>query len=155
MEDEGARHPGHLGKYRVDEIIGRGAMGVVYRGYDPAIDRMVALKTIHRELLAGEQGAQWQSRFQQEVRAAGRCLHPNIVAVFDYGEENGMPFLAMEYVRGRKLSEHLSNGVRFSPATALFIIRQVLAGLGMPTAWGSSIATSNRLTSSSLTTTVR
>lgn len=67
----------------------------------------MALKTIHRRLLTGEEGAEWLERFRREVRAAGRCLHPNIVTVFEYGEEAGAPYIAMEYVQGRELREYL------------------------------------------------
>lgn len=78
--------PPHIGRYRLTKTLGRGAMGVVYLGYDEAIDRQVAIKTIHRALLEGEDGAEWLERFRREVRAAGRCLHPNIVTVFEYGD---------------------------------------------------------------------
>ncbi|HQC73031.1 MAG TPA: serine/threonine protein kinase, partial [Candidatus Competibacteraceae bacterium] len=88
--------PLRIGRYRVTGLLGRGAMGMVYLGHDPAIDRAVALKTIHRRLLTGEEGAEWLERFRREVRAAGRCLHPNIVTVFEYGEEAGAPYIAME-----------------------------------------------------------
>lgn len=79
--------PPRVGRYRVTGLLGRGAMGVVYLGHDAAIDRPVAIKTIHRLLLQGAEGAEWLARFRREVRAAGRCLHPHIVTVFEYGEE--------------------------------------------------------------------
>ena len=99
--DTSGLHPPRIGRYQLTRTIGRGAMGVVYLGYDEAIDRQVAVKTIHRALLDGEDGAEWLARFRREVRAAGRCLHPNIVTVFEYGEENGVPYIVMEYVQGR------------------------------------------------------
>jgi serine/threonine-protein kinase len=104
-------------------------MGVVYKGHDPAIDRHVAIKTIHADLLAGDDHGEWRERFQREARAAGRCLHPNIVAVFDYAEQDGTPFIAMEYVQGRELHDMLRQGGGVPLADALSIIGQLLAAL--------------------------
>jgi serine/threonine-protein kinase len=119
-----------LGKYRVEGVLGKGAMGVVYKGYDTVLERFVALKTIHAHLAEGEERDSWLSRFKQEARAAGRCLHPNIVAVFDYGESQGIPYIAMEYVNGRELSEFLKRKVQFSLQDALSVVSQVLTALG-------------------------
>ncbi len=118
-----------LGKYRIEGILGQGSMGVVYKGYDIVIQRFIALKTIHAELLAGEYGREWLARFKREVQAAGRCLHPNIVTVFEYGEELGIPYIAMEYVQGRELKRYLKDHLRFDTKTALHIIIQVLNAL--------------------------
>jgi serine/threonine protein kinase len=105
-------------------------MGVVYLGYDEAIDRQVAIKTIHRRLLEGEDGAEWLERFRREVRAAGRCLHPNIVTVFEYGEEEGVPYIVMEYVQGRELRDYLKDRQPLPLANAVAVIVQVLQALG-------------------------
>ena len=128
--------PLRIGRYRVTGLLGRGAMGMVYLGHDPAIDRAVALKTIHRRLLTGEEGAEWLERFRREVRAAGRCLHPNIVTVFEYGEEAGAPYIAMEYVQGRELREYLKERQPLPLANAVAIIVQVLQALGHAHACG-------------------
>ncbi|MCP5419143.1 MAG: serine/threonine protein kinase [Gammaproteobacteria bacterium] len=119
-----------LGKYRVEGVLGKGAMGVVYKGYDTVLERFVALKTIHAHLAEGQERESWLSRFKQEARAAGRCLHPNIVAVFDYGEHQGIPYIAMEYVNGRELSKFLKERKQLNLQEALSIVSQVLTGLG-------------------------
>ena len=74
-----------VGKYEIRREIGRGAMGVVYEAYDPAIKRVVALKTIRSEQLTGEDSAAAIARFRREAQAAGRLNHPNIVAIYDFG----------------------------------------------------------------------
>ncbi len=122
--------PPCVGRYRVTGLLGRGAMGVVYLGHDVAIDRPVAIKTIHRRLLQGAEGADWLARFRREVQAAGRCLHPNIVTVFEYGEEEGAPYIVMEYVQGRELRDYLKDRQPLPPANAMAVIVQVLQALG-------------------------
>lgn len=128
-ETSGTR-PSIIGRYRVVSVIGRGAMGVVYLGYDEAIDRQVAIKTIHRRLLESEDGTEWLARFRREVRAAGRCLHPNIVTVFEYGEIAGAPYIVMEYVQGRELRDYLKDRQPLPLANAVAIVVQVLHALG-------------------------
>lgn len=118
-----------LGKYRIESVLGQGGMGVVYKGYDPVIDRPVALKTIRSELLQGTERATILKRLQQEARAVGRCPHPNIVAVFDYGEDQGIPYIAMEYVQGQSLGQSLDKGTNFQPNSIRYVISQVLTGL--------------------------
>ncbi len=121
--------PPHIGRYRLIKTLGRGAMWVVYLGYDEAIDRQVAIKTIHRALLEGEDGAEWLERFRREVRAAGRCLHPNIVTVFEFGEEKGIPYIVMEYVQGRELRDYLKERQPLPLANAVAVAVQVLHAL--------------------------
>jgi len=98
-----------LGKYRVTEVLGEGAMGIVYRAFDPDIRRQVALKTM-RALGDGDgvSGVSPADRFRNEARAAGRLQHPGIVAVYDFGRDAGVDFIAMEYVRGHTLSRYLA-----------------------------------------------
>ena len=122
--------PPRIGRYRVTGLLGRGAMGVVYLGHDTTIDRPVAIKTIHRRLLQGTEGAEWLARFHREVRAAGRCLHPNIVTVFEYGEEENTPYIVMEYVKGRELRDYLKERKPLPLASAVAVIVQVLRALG-------------------------
>lgn len=121
--------PPQISRYRLLRTLGRGAMGVVYLGYDEAIDRQVAIKTIHRTLLEGRDGAEWLERFRREVRAAGRCLHPNIVTVFEYGEETGVPYIVMEYVQGRELRDYLKDRQPLPLANAVAVTVQVLHAL--------------------------
>ena len=119
-----------IGRYRVDGLLGTGAMGEVYRAYDPVIDRPVAIKVVRTELAAGSGSEQWLQRFRREARAAGRRFHPNIVAILDFGEDDGMPFLAMEYVDGRSLDAFLKTSGPLDPARSVAIITQVLSALG-------------------------
>ncbi|KUO66030.1 MAG: hypothetical protein APF80_07065 [Alphaproteobacteria bacterium BRH_c36] len=98
--------PEAVGKYRVDDIIGRGAIGVVYKGFDPHICRPVAIKSLRSEILEGvEDQAALLARFAAEARSAGRCQHPNIVTVFDYVEQDETPFIIMEYVEAGTLEK--------------------------------------------------
>ncbi len=97
--------PQRLGKYEVRRELGRGAMGVVYEGFDPGIARRVALKTVRRDQLEKDEAQELLSRFQREAQAAGRLNHPNIVAIYEYGEDGGTAFIAMEYVEGRELKD--------------------------------------------------
>jgi eukaryotic-like serine/threonine-protein kinase len=119
-----------VGRYRIEQWLASGAMGDVYRAHDPAIGRPVAIKIIRRELLGGSGADQWLERFKREARAAGQRFHPNIVAMLDYGEENGLPFLAMEFVDGSSLASLLKTAGPLPLERALDIIVQVLAGLG-------------------------
>ena len=82
-------------------------MGEVFEAHDPVIGRSVAIKLLRRELAESDEGMAWLERFRREVRAAGQRQHPNIVTVFDYGEENGSPFFVMEYVEGESLAERI------------------------------------------------
>jgi serine/threonine protein kinase len=79
--------PQKLGKYEIRRELGSGAMGVVYEGWDPGIARRVALKTVKRDQLDRADAGETLARFQREAQAAGRLSHPNIVAIYEYGEE--------------------------------------------------------------------
>jgi serine/threonine protein kinase len=111
-------------------------MGVIYQAHDPVIDREVAIKLIRTDLFSSEEQADYLERFQHEARAAGRCAHPNIVAIYDFAVYEGNPFLAMEYVDGRNLSQVLAQSGRFAPAAAIAVIGQVLDALGCAHALG-------------------
>src|SRR4029077_10574081 len=97
--------PKKIGRYEILTELGHGAMGTVYRAKDPAMDRVVALKTIIALVLASQQGEEFRERFYREPRAAGRLAHPGIVPVFDVGEHEGSPFLVMEFIEGQTLDE--------------------------------------------------
>ena len=103
-----------VGRYRLEALLGSGAMGEVYRAYDPVIERAVAIKIVRPELISGTGSEQWLLRFRREARAAGRRFHPNIVAILDFGEDDGVPFFAMEYVEGRSLDAVLRHPARSS-----------------------------------------
>jgi serine/threonine protein kinase len=108
--------------------LGRGAMGVVYRAKDPALDREVALKTINLADDAEERIA-YEKRFFQEAKAAGKLTHSNIVTTYDFGEEEGIAYMAMELLEGTELRERLKDGA-MAPAEAVDIGRQVADALG-------------------------
>jgi len=121
-----------LGRYEIVAEVGRGAMGAVYKARDPKIDRFVAIKTI----LLHESGVQGQREFRErffvEARAAGRLLHPGIVAVFDVGEEpeTGNPYIVMEYIEGPTLAKLLAEKARKLPLDdALRIAMEVAEAL--------------------------
>jgi eukaryotic-like serine/threonine-protein kinase len=118
-----------LGKYSIVEVLGKGAMGVVYKGFDPLIERHVALKTIRKELIDDEVAEQMVRRFKNEAQAAGRLTHPGIVGIYEYGEDGDTAFIAMEFVQGRGLRELLSKNERFSLLDAIGIMGQLLDAL--------------------------
>jgi eukaryotic-like serine/threonine-protein kinase len=131
-----AATPSLIGRYRVEAMLGGGAMGVVYRAHDPEINRKVAIKLVRAELLQGDDRVSYLQRFRGEAQAAGRCSHPNIVTVHDLGVHEGNPFLAMEYVPGVNLASVLAKGVRLQPKAAASIILLVLDALACAHAAG-------------------
>lgn len=107
-----------LGKYEILEVLGRGAMGVVFKGFDPGIDRTVAIKTVRKELIEDDDRAGMAlARFRNEARAAGRLSHPGIVAVYDYGESDAVTYIAMEYVQGNSLREYFKEARQRHPSS--------------------------------------
>ena len=123
-------HPEKLGKYRITEVLGEGAMGVVYKAFDPDIRRVVALKTIRQQLTDGSQTAQEiEARFRNEAQAGGRLAHPGIVGVYDFGEDRDIRFIAMEFVEGQSLARYAGNGVRFTDSDIPGVMSQLLDAL--------------------------
>src|ERR1700732_3708970 len=106
-------HPQTIGKYKVTRPLGKGAMGVVYEGFDPVIERKVAIKTILAEYLEAAEMEEAVARFKREAQAGGRLQHPGIVGVYEYGTDGDMAFIVMEYVEGEELKRMLSAGKRF------------------------------------------
>ncbi|MGB7543657.1 MAG: serine/threonine-protein kinase [Burkholderiales bacterium] len=98
-----------LGRYKVLGELGRGAMGIVYKAHDPVLDRTVALKTI---ILTDDASGrtEYEARFFQEAKAAGRLNHPAIIAIYDFGEEGDLAYMAMEMVEGTELRARMSQG---------------------------------------------
>lgn len=117
-----------IAKYRIERILGQGSMGVVYKGHDPDINRPVAIKTIRESLLAGTMGAELLRRFHTEAQAAGKLLHPAVVAIYEFGQDQGMPYFVMEYVEGEDLKSLLS-AQRFTVSEAVDIVSGILDGL--------------------------
>jgi serine/threonine-protein kinase len=126
-----AEGPQQLGRYRLEREIGRGAMGTVYLGRDTAINRLVAIKAIP---LASEfsdaELAEARTRFFREAETAGRLNHPNIVTIYDVGEERGLAYIAMEYLLGRHLSHHANSNNLLEPRTVLDLMARTAAALG-------------------------
>src|ERR1700721_4596929 len=87
-------------------------MGSCFKARDPAVGRIVALKTIHTTALEGAQSEEYRTRFYREARASGVLAHPRIVPVFDVGDDAGVPFLVMEFVEGRNLADVIKKGER-------------------------------------------
>jgi len=115
-----------LGPYRLQELLGEGGMGQVYRAYHVPMGRTVALKVIRKEHVASPAAVQ---RFNQEIRAAGQLTHPNIITAFDAGEVGDTHFYAMEYVEGTDLAKLVKESGPLSPVTACEYIRQAALGL--------------------------
>ncbi len=119
----------NIGKYRIDGVLGSGAMGVVYKAYDANIARVVALKTIRSELLDGLQESELVARFRNEAQASGRLVHPNIVAVYDYGETDTVTYIAMEFVEGTGLNSFLVPNVPMDLNACVTCMTQLLRAL--------------------------
>ena len=118
-----------IGKYTIVEILGRGAMGVVYKGYDPMIQRYVAIKTIGASD-GPEQSEEIRIRFKREAQAAGNLNHPNIVSIYEYGEEGTLAYIVMEYVEGQTLSARMKQNEPLTVEASTSIIKPILSALG-------------------------
>ncbi len=118
-----------LGRYDIIGVLGKGAMGVVYEGRDPNLDRRVAIKTIRVQNLSAEAAIEYEGRFRTEARSAARLHHPNIVSVFDSGQDGEVAYLVMEFVQGEDLKHHLECGERFSVRAAIVMVHELLMAL--------------------------
>ena len=118
-----------LGRYDLIRVLGKGAMGLVYEGRDPNLDRRVAIKTIKVENLSEEEAAEYEVRFRTEARSAARLQHPNIVSVYDSDRDIDIAYLVMEFIQGEDLKHHLDKGVRYSLEQAAGIMNDLLSAL--------------------------
>ncbi|UCD93996.1 MAG: CHASE2 domain-containing protein [Candidatus Zixiibacteriota bacterium] len=119
-----------LGRYKVLGILGKGAMGTVYKGTDPAINRNVALKTIRFDFVNDpEELAELKERLYREAQAAGKLSHPNIVTIYDVGTEKKLQYIAMEYLEGETLEDMIRRKVKFNLRIIAQIITQICAAL--------------------------
>jgi hypothetical protein len=119
-----------LGRYELDRELGRGAMGTVYLGRDPRINRVVAIKAIPIvEEFADQDLAEARARFFREAEMAGRLKHPGIVTVYDAGEDGGIAWIAMEYVKGHLLSEYAVSDRLLAPAAVLELVARTAEAL--------------------------
>ncbi len=119
-----------IGKYQVQGVLGQGGMGIVYRAFDPAIQRPVAIKTITKSTLDPADLQYVLTRFRHEAQAVGRLTHPRIAAIFDYGEDTDIAYIVMELVNGQSLFHHTQNQARFGLKEVGELVRQLLDGLG-------------------------
>ncbi|MBU6448975.1 MAG: serine/threonine protein kinase [Rhodospirillales bacterium] len=118
-----------LGKYELRHVLGKGAMGTVYEGYDPIIARRVAIKTVKLPEPDDVEAQEELARFKREAQAAGRLSHPNIVGVFDYGETPELAYIVMEFVDGTTLKHVLDKGERFAIPEIVRVMDSLMTGL--------------------------
>ena len=118
-----------IGKYDILSILGKGAMGTIYKGIDPVIQRHVAIKTINKQIPSAEQQP-LKERFIREAQAAGRLQHVNIVGIYEYGEDAEQAFIAMEFIEGVTLTDKLQAHTQFTIPEISNIMSKVLDALG-------------------------
>src|SRR6185295_13788177 len=118
--------PDTIGKYRVIERIGRGGMGTIFKAHDPVLDRLVALKVISTEV---EVTDEMRTRFFREAQACAKLNHPNIVTVYDMGEDDGRLFIVMELLEGQELRRLIGQGAALPLEDKLSVMTQVCGGL--------------------------
>lgn len=130
-----------LGDYRVIDLLGRGGMARVYRGYDPKLERYAAIKVIDAHLLSSQENEEeYRARFRREARAIARLRHSNIVGIYQYGEVDALYYMAMVFIEGRDLGhilkEHAARGTKISLSQVLRIVRDMGAALDYAHAGG-------------------
>lgn len=121
--------PKTIGKYEIKSSLGEGAMGIVYEGFDPDIERRVAIKILHPHLINEKNGDEFLERFKREAKSAARCTHTNVVMVLEYGQDGDMPYIVMEFVEGSSLAEIIKKGRAITLQSTLSIISQLLKAL--------------------------
>ena len=118
-----------LGRYDLVRELGKGAMGLVYEGRDPNLDRRVAIKTIKVENLTAQEAADYEVRFRTEARSAARLQHPHIVTVYDSDRDGDVAFLVMEFIDGDDLKQHLDRGEVYTLAQTLGLMGDLLSAM--------------------------
>ena len=121
--------PPRIGRYVVENLVGIGGMGQIFKAHDPDIGRPVAIKLISTELMSSIGRAEYIKRFRREAQAAARCAHPNIVAIYDFALHEGQPFIAMEFIYGASLRQALDAAPVMAVPDAVRIMLQVLDAL--------------------------
>jgi serine/threonine-protein kinase len=115
-----------IGRYEIQHRLGKGGMGSLYLARDPGLDRLVAIKLLKDDYLDDQE---FRERFAREARALARLRHPNIVVVYDFGEHDGRPFMAMEYIDGETLRQRLARTPPLKIALGLALVEDLCAGL--------------------------
>jgi len=123
-----ASMPDKIGRYQILERVGKGGMGVLYRGHDPVLDREVAVKVMLADF--SEDTEQMRPRFYREAKSAAKLQHRNIVTVFEFAEENNQPHIVMEFLRGSPLSSRMEEAPPLTLDDKLDIVTQLCSGLG-------------------------
>ena len=118
-----------LGRYKVSGVLGKGAMGLVYDGLDPTLNRRVAIKTILTRNLDESTAKHYAMRFQREVRAVARINHPNIVQVYDFGQEGDLAYIVMEYIEGKELKDSFDKKEGFDLGTTFRLMQELRGAL--------------------------
>src|SRR3954465_358995 len=118
-----------LGRYNIERTIGKGAMGVVYEGVDPRLGRRVAIKTILKSHLDEDTAKDYSMRFVREAKAVARLNHPNIVQVYDFGEEGNVAYLVMEFIKGKELKSFFDANERFELKEVVRIMGELCEAL--------------------------
>lgn len=121
--------PETLGRYEIIRAIGKGAMGIVYEGRDPSIGRRVAIKTCRPDVLETTIREELLRRFDRELRTAGNVQHPNVITIHDVGEQDGSPYIAMEYVDGCDLRDVLEHRHDYAVSALIEIAAKLCEGL--------------------------
>jgi serine/threonine protein kinase len=124
-----AANPQALGRYQIERVLGKGAMGIVYEALDPKLHRKVAIKTILLSQLDEETAKDFSMRFVREAKAVARLNHPNIVQVYDFGEEGGVAYIVMEFIRGKELKSALATNQAFDRGETVRIMCELLDAL--------------------------
>jgi eukaryotic-like serine/threonine-protein kinase len=118
-----------LGRYTIKGVLGQGAMGLVYDGHDPKLNRRVAIKTILTGKLSPDAAKMANMRFQREVRAVARLNHGNVVQVYDFGHEGELAYIVMEFIQGKELKDSFDRNERFDLKTVFRLMGELLAAL--------------------------
>ena len=134
MSTSASSLPDKIGRYQILERVGRGGMGVLYRGHDPVLDREVAVKVMLTDF--SDDTEQMRPRFYREAKAAAKLQHRNIVTVFEFAEENNQPHIVMEFLRGVPLSQRMEQSPPLTLDDKLDVVAQLCSGLGYAHAQG-------------------
>ena len=134
MNTSASSLPDKIGRYQILERVGRGGMGVLYRGHDPVLDREVAVKVMLTDF--SDDTEQMRPRFYREAKAAAKLQHRNIVTVFEFAEENNQPHIVMEFLRGVPLSSRMEQSPPLTLDDKLDVVAQLCSGLGYAHAQG-------------------
>src|SRR6185503_13818463 len=128
MTTKASPMPEKIGRYQILERVGKGGMGVLFRGYDPVLDREVAVKVMHEDF--SDDTEQMRPRFYREAKSAAKLQHRNIVTIFEFAEENNQPHIVMEFLRGFPLSSRMEQKPDLTLDDKLDIVAQLCSGLG-------------------------